>query len=438
MTTTRAVQSSGMMLVMVMMLTGISAGASPIYLSGTPDLRAGIDGASELHPGETVTLVIHLENQGRDAQKIVSAGGSTGSPPSTAIGVSAALGAGKAPVLVKTNPQMVGSIGSGEGVRIPFALTVLPDAAGGDYVIPLALSYTWLSWEEQVGMESAIYHYTTENTTISLPVRIADVVLIDVAEVTAENLTTGGEGYVTILLENTGSLEGKSAVARIFRADESPVIPVTGTVYIGDFPPGGLHQSRFKVAVDSTADTGSYPMQVAVGYLDRQGENQTSRMVTVGIPVAGKTTFSVQGDPLWIYRGSRAQLEITFENTGPTTVYSAQARISAVEPFTGYDDTAALGDLGPGEQAVARFDVGVDRTATVKAYGLDTEVRYRDGLDQERISDPVRVTIEVRDRSSISRIIHDPVIMSVLAALVIGIVYYIWVYRKKRPEQPEE
>lgn len=425
-------------LLVVLMLTGTAAGAAPLYLSGSPDFRAGIAGAGELQPGETVTLVIHLENQGRDAQKVISPGGSTGSPPSTGIAVSATLDAGTAPVRVKTGTQMVGSIAAGEGVQVPFDLTVLPDASGGDYALPLTLSYTWISSEEQVGMESVIYHYTDETTTLSVPVTVADVVLINVTEVRAEDLTAGGEGFVTLLLENTGSFEGKSAVARISRADESPVVPVTGTVYIGEFAPGAVHECRFRVAVDRTAEAGSYPMQVAVGYLDRHGQNQTSRAVTVGIPVAGKTTFAVHGAPLQIYRGSRATIEITFENTGPTPVSSAQARISAVEPFTGYDDTASLGDLGPGEQAVARFEIGVDRTATVKEYGLDTEVRYRDALDQDRISDPVRVMIEVEERPGLSRIIHDPVIMSVIAALVIGIIYIVRVHRKKNPDDAEE
>ena len=423
---------------MVLMLAGIAAGAAPLYLSGSPDFRAGISGAAELQPGETVTLVIHLENQGRDVQKVISPGGSTGSPPSTAIAVSASLNAGTAPVRVKTGAQMVGSIAAGEGMEIPFELTVLPDAAGGTYVLPLNLTYTWLSSEETVGMESVIYHYTDETTTVALPVTVTDVVLINVTEIRAEDLTAGGEGFLTLLLENSGSFEGKSSVARISRSDESPVVPVTGTVFIGDFAPGTLHECRFRVAIDQTAEAGSYPLQVAVGYLDRHGENQTSREVTVGIPVAGKTTFAVHGGPLQLYRGSRATIEITFENTGPTPVYSAQARISAVEPFTGYDDTAALGDLGPGEQAVARFEIGADRTATMKQYGLDTEVRYRDALDQDRISDPVRVTIEVRERPGLSGIIHDPVLMSVIAALVIGAVYYLGVYRKKKPEQPGE
>ena len=74
----------------------------------------------------------------------------------------------------------------------------------------------------------------------------------------------------------------------------------------------------------------------------------------------------------------------------------------------------------------------------MKEYGLDTEIRYRDGLDQNRISDPIRVTIDVRERPGVMRIIYDPVIMSVLVALVIGLLYYFRVYRKKKPELPEE
>jgi len=332
---------------------------------------------------------------------------------------------------------MVGNLASGGGVLIPFVLTGVPGSMGGEYQLPLTLSYTWLSSEEQVGRESVIYRYTKEEVLVPIPVRIKDVVRVGVAGMQTGNLTAGGEGVLTLRLENTGSLEGTGAVARIRRAGESPVIPEAGTVYIGTFSPGTVHECRFKVRIDETAEAGSYPLYVEVDYRGRSGESLTSRPETTGIPVAGKITFGVHsGSPL-VYRGTRVPVDVTFENTGPAPVYSAQARISAVEPFTGYRDTVKLGDLAPGEQASARFEIGVDKAATLKEYGLTAEVRYRDETDQDRVSDPLTVTVTVGERTGLIRIFSNPLILSVIAALGIGIVYYLKVYRTNRINRPE-
>jgi len=80
----------------------------------------------------------------------------------------------------------------------------------------------------------------------------------------------------------------------------------------------------------------------------------------------------------------------------------------------------------------------VDKAATVKEYGLDTEIRYRDSLDANRISDPMSVKIEVRERGGLTRVLYNPVLMSIIIALLIGCGYFFFVHRKKKPQSPEE
>ena len=121
-----------------------------------------------------------------------------------------------------------------------------------------------------------------------------------------------------------------------------------------------------------------------------------------------------------------------FKNTGDTTVYSAQARISAVDPFTSNDDIAYLGDLKAGETAKASYIVSVDRSATTKEYGLDSEIRYRDALDNTHISDTMKVAINVSSPTGIMTILFNPIYLSILVAIIIGIAYGIYHYRMKK------
>jgi hypothetical protein len=385
-----------------------------------------------------VDLVLVLENQGTDAIKVFQGGDSSDLPPSTALMVSAELRAGDAPLVVRADPQMVGTLQAGEAVRVPFRIEVMNNATGGEYLVPLDIQYTRLSSEEVIASESIIFLYAEESETLNVPVRIKDVISLEVPEVRALDLSAGGEGYLVLRLQNTGSLAGEKAIARIFRGDQSPVLPVTGSVYIGDFPPGAIHESRFRVMVEETADEKSYPMVVAVEYEDPSGERMLSRNVTIGVPVTGKTEFLVSDGDFPMYRGTRRILEVTYENNGEVPVYSAQARIRADEPFTSSDDRSSLGDLLPGERAVARFEIGVDKAATIKNYSLDTEIRYRDGLNQSRISDPIPVTIEVRERPGVQRVLFNPVLVSIIIAIAIGAVYYLRVYRKPGPRKPDQ
>jgi hypothetical protein len=418
---------------------GIAAGAGSMYLSGTPDLVAAINGTNEFSPGSEQNIVIHVRNSGIDEVKIIQpGGGASGDPPSTARMVTLTLLSGNAPVEIKTNSQMVGDIASGKEVFSTFSVHVNQDAGGGTYLLPLLVNYTYLASEEKVGSDSVIFRYNTETVLLDIPFNVRDEVIIAVHHVIAEDLNAGGDGYLTLSIENTGTLTGNYTIARVFQSDKSPIVPIDGRVFIGTFPPGALETTRFKVRVDEKAGQEQYPLFVAVEYRDQSGGTVLSPAVTIGVPVVGKTGFTVIEKSLWMYRGSKEIIEVEYENTGATTVYSAQARISAVDPFVAYDDTSFLGDLAPGDKAVAQFEIGVEKTATIKEYGLDTEIRYRDSVDANRISDPMQVSISVRERTGVLRILYDPVLMSIIIGIIIGGMYYFFVHRKSKPEQPEE
>jgi len=74
----------------------------------------------------------------------------------------------------------------------------------------------------------------------------------------------------------------------------------------------------------------------------------------------------------------------------------------------------------------------VDRKATVKQYGLDSEIRYRDALDNTYISDPMKVTVNVVSPTGAAVILTNPIYLSIVAAVIIAIVYLLYyLFRKK-------
>jgi hypothetical protein len=219
---------------------------------------------------------------------------------------------------------------------------------------------------------------------------------------------------------------------KLSRNDASPLTPTDASVFIGDYPPGAEASVRFRVSVSSDAEAQSYPVDLSLEYLDADGNSATSETVVVGVPVGGKIDFTVVSAPPQVNPGQRLVIPVEFKNTGAISAYNAQARLSAVDPFTSNDDTAYLGDLAPGQTAVARFEISVDSGATVKSYGLDSEIRYRDALDNTQISDTKKVEIDVVSPNGIMSLLSSPIAILLIIALVIGAGYYLV---KVRPKQ---
>ncbi|HSQ93473.1 MAG TPA: S-layer protein [Methanoregula sp.] len=397
-------------------------------MSGGPELTASIAGSNEIAPGENAVIKVNVENKGLIDIKFVQSGiVDRDDLPNTAKLVRVSLGAGSAPVTIKSDPQMIGDIKGGTHVQVPFSVKVDANAQAGSYVLPLTLEYTYLREAEQYGQESIIYTYKEVNETIGLPVVIKPHAFLDIEDVTAEHLNAGNEGYLTLVVRNAGYIDAGSAILRISRNGNSPVIPSDSSDFIGDFPVNGTVETRFKVSVSREAGEQSYPLDVVLIYEDEAGDTITSDAVTIGVPVRGKIKFAVTRNPGPIRAGEKTVIEVEYQNTGAATAYSAQARISAVDPFTSNDDTAYLGDLAPGEKAVARYEVSVDDSATPKEYGLDSEIRYRDALDNSQISDSMKVQMVVEQASRLLPIIA--VLVLVLAGS--GAAYY-FIGRKKK------
>lgn len=406
------------------------------YMSGSPDLTATISGINEFSQGKDATITVIVQNRGLNDIKIIQSTLATPTDqPNTAKLTIVSLGSGTAPLLIKSDPQMVGDIVGGAAIPVPFIARISSDAPPGEYLLPLELNYTYLDNAEQVGSDSMIYHYRQKTEIIQLPIKIKPLVTLEVLNVEPEHLNAGNDGYLNLTIKNKGFENGKDAVIRIVRDSSSPVIPVDSSVYIGDFPPNGTITARYKVTVTKDAGVKTYPVNMIVVYKNRDGDTVTSDPVTVGVPVGGKVDLAIVSDPIKVYPGTSGVFDVEYENTGAATLYSAQARISTLDPFSSTDDVAFLGDMKPGERATAQFQLSVGKSATMKEYGLDSEVRYRDALDATHISDTMKVKIDVMNRSGIELVVSNPILMTIIIAGVIGVLYYVFFYRKRASAQ---
>ena len=431
-------------LLVVLLLAGITCAlftvfpvtAGTQYMAGSPELSAYVSGNNELSPGTQVQLPVVIQNTGINQFKFVKSGiVDTDDQPNTAKFLTVSLGPGSSPLIVKSDPQMLGDLAvAGTATKTAsFTVRIPTDAAAGTYMLPLELNYTYLYNAEQYGDDTLEYRYKTVDTTIEIPVKIKKQVNIDVISSKVKDLNAGTEGYITLTVKNAGHDDAKKAILVIEQNGNSPVTPTEASAYIGDFPVNGTATGVFKTSVSSSAEAQTYPLNVKVTYENSEGDTVSSDIETIGIPVGGKIQFEIVSEPQTIFPGQKKVIKATYKNTGDATAYQAVGRISMVDPFSSNDDSAFLGDMAPGETREASYLVTAEGGATVKLYGIDAEINYRDALDNKVTSDPLKMDLEVvPKRDAVTSLLENPLLLAALAIIIIAIGYFL--YRRKKSQ----
>jgi hypothetical protein len=404
------------------------------YMSGSPNLSVSIAGNNEFTPGNTVSLKLQIQNNGLNQIKFVQSGiVETDDSPNTAKMVKVSLLSDDSPILIKSDPQMIGDIKGSQSVPASFEVRIPDEAKAGKYTLPVVLDYTYLGNAEQEGTDTITYRYINKKMEVDLPFVVKSAINLDVVGVSADNISAGGTGFITVTLKNSGTDSGDKAIAKLSQSDKSPIIPVDGNVFLGNFSPGETVDAKFKVSVSKDAEPQEYPVSLLVNYQNADGETVDTSSEEIGIPIGSKVDFTVTSPIPEANPGQKAVISVTYRNDGSVPVYSAEARLSAVDPFTSNDDLAYLGNLKPGESATANFEISVDKGATIKSYGLDSEVKYRDALDESQVSDTIKIQISVTPTEGLASLLANPIVIAVIVILIVGIGYYIYNNRKAKP-----
>lgn len=416
-------------LVFACLVAPVTAGTQ--YLGGSADLSAAIVGTNEFSPDDTATITIKVQNTGlNDYKQVLSGIMDRDDLPNTAKFLVLTLDPSGAPLVVKSDPQMVGDLEGGDSLTAKFNVKVDHAAPAGTYNMTLKVNYTYLWSATQNGQDSIEYTYKSLTENIPIPITIKKELRIDVLSTEVDQLNVGTEGYLTAVVQNTGTDDGKKAVIKISQNGNSPVIPTESSVYVGDFPINATTNAKFKVSASSNAEGKTYPLDIYVTYENHDGDTVNSDKVTMGVPVGNKITFSITSKAAEISPGEKKVISFDFQNTGNAIAYDALARISAVDPFTSNDDSAYLGDMAPGETRTAKFEVSVDSGATKKEYGLDAEVRYRDAQKNSVVSDTIKAPVDIVAKNNGNSI--STTTLGILAAVIVIAIAGIGIFLYRR------
>jgi hypothetical protein len=413
-------------------MTPVSAGEQ--YMAGSPLLSASLAGTNEFSPGQDAQIAVVIENSGVNEFKFAGSGiVNRDDLPNTAKFLSVTLEPGDTRFIIKSDPQSLGDLKASSTATGRFTVRIPSDTPSGVYNLPVMVNYTYLFSADQYGTDTIQYDYKTKTEEFQLPITIKPDVRINVSSIETNGMNVGTEGSIQLVVKNIGHENARKAIVTISRNDGSPVIPTAATAYIGDFPSGGTATCFFKASVAENAEAQSFPLDVYVKYKNQEDDYVSSDIETIGIPVGKKIDFAIISDPVSLIPGEKKVITVQYKNTGGAVAHQAQARVSLVDPFTSSDDTSYLGDVAPGEVKEASFLISVDKAATLKQYGIDSEIRYRDVFDNMIISDPVKVGLNVsEDKGLIAGLMKNPVILVVVVLVIFGIGYVGYsVYRKR-------
>lgn len=422
--------NAGTGIILALLLCGammvVPASAATKYLGGAPAFSATISGPNEFTPGDEATISILVKNSGINQVKQVDRG--TIEPedlPNTAKTVTLGLGSDTDTIIIKTDSQMVGDIqGNGNSVPVTFRAKISANATAGEYQLPLSIQYRYPKVADQEVADVFAFTYQDAREVVPVTTRVKPQVRLEVIAAEPEDLVAGSEGYLHLKIRNTGREDGEMAVVRLMRNGKSPLIPVDTALFTGSLPSGGVAECRFRISVTRDAAAQTYPLDIVIKYLNREGTFESSSVNTVGVDVMDPPVFTTIREVREVPQGDERTFDVLYRNNGNLTVYDAQARITSQDSVAFKDNEAFLGDLKPNETRSARFRIRAESDAPRGTYSFDSRIRYHNALGTTQESDTIPVQVTVVS-STKGPIIIPGGVFGLAAGVVSGIVISI-------------
>lgn len=217
---------------------------------------------------------------------------------------------------------------------------------------------------------------------------------------------------------------------------ERTITPVSSTVYIDSLRAGESKEVNFRISVSDQIAEGKHSLYL----LERYGVGEVRDLVSISeIPVSVRplerdiTVVSVKGH---LTPDETRSLELTVLNSGNKTMYDAVLELDLSPPLhpagssslmgiTGKPQPSYyyLGTLAPGQQAVAKFRVEVDKDAGKGDYPISVRVRYDDEEGYVHLTYPVTASVKVVERPVFTPVVLVATVM-VAAAIILSAVFY--------------
>jgi len=263
-------------------------------------------------------------------------------------------------------------------------------------------------------------------------------------------------------LQNVNQILMAVGVTAVLESNVDGITIKTGAQELGSLPAGSASSPvRYSVDIQTGLPAGEYELMLNVTYkhlrnIIYSGDAVESPLGTLGgvknlnasywynenvtqqIPVIIKikedTRFEIVDIEHNLSSSNGGMLYVTYKNSGEKVAKSSFVRLSTATPFSTTDDQSYIGDVAPGETAVAKFKLNVDSDSLIydKLYGINSEILYEDTSGHQVVSDPLKVPVQISKEPFWNTTTIIIAIIVIIAAAVI--IYYVVMSQKYKKE----
>ena len=216
-------------------------------------------------------------------------------------------------------------------------------------------------------------------------------------------------------------IESTTNVQSVEELETGHTSTLSYTIKIDSDTPAGNYELLLPVTYEYQANVRTVTADaVNLGLTDVDYTREYKRKTeTLRIPVSIKNepkleVTNVSGS---LVQGESKVIEVTYKNTRESIAKDALARIIVMSPLSTEKSIVRLGDIGPGEEKTAIFEISADQEAVVKNYGINSEIKYVDEDGETSFSENMKVNVPLEATEKKFSITGIAIILIILIAL---------------------
>ncbi|AKB80326.1 hypothetical protein MSHOH_3843 [Methanosarcina horonobensis HB-1 = JCM 15518] len=299
----------------------------------------------------------------------------------------------------------------------------------------------------------------TRGETVDLKVKIANTGVIDgFKRLNANQKRINDSTEETIALAEMEE-EEEATTAKDIEAtlrSETKYIEVESTANlqsVEELETGDTETLSYTIKIDSDTPAGNYELILPVSY-QYQANVKTVTADAINLGITGveysrvyetknetlRIPISVKSGPKFkvtnvtgsLVQGESKLINVTYKNTREEVARDALSRIIVMSPLSTEKSIVRLGDIGPGEEKTASFEISADQEALAKNYGINSEIKYIDEDGETSFSESMKVHIPLKATEKKFSITGIAIILIIVIAL-----YQIVNMHRKRNKNDE-
>ncbi len=233
---------------------------------------------------------------------------------------------------------------------------------------------------------------------------------------TAKNIEAGLQSETKYIeVESTANLQSVEELETGHTATLSYTIKIDSDAPAGNYelllPVRYQYQANVKTVTADAINLGLTDVEYAREY------NTKTETLRIPISVKSEPKFEVTNVSGSLVQGESKVIEVTYKNTRESVAKDALARIIVMSPLSTEKSIVRIGDLGPGEEKTASFEISADQDAIVKNYGINSEIKYVDEDGDTTFSESMKVNVPLEATEKKFSITGIAIILIIVIAL---------------------